>query len=205
MDIHKDTVVVCVLPPVGTEDKTIRTLRNELIRIRTWFKQLKVTEIAMESTGVYWRPVWNVLENSEFRPLLVNPAQVKVLAGRRGARATDATRNGSPSICRTGVLHLLLRHRVSLLEQRNEVHNQIRDLFETASVKLSSVVSDLLGVSGRRIIEALIRGEDSPGIFSWKVRGRLRVKEKLVKESLKDTSPSFTARCWEPITGTTSS
>jgi hypothetical protein len=72
-----------------------------------------------------------------------------------------------------------------LLEQRNEVHNQIRDLFETASVKLSSVVSDLMGVTGRRIVEALIAGEDSPDILSWKVRGSLRKKEKLVKESLK--------------------
>jgi len=82
-------------------------------------------------------------------------------------------------------LRQLLRHRVSLLEQRNEIHNQIRDLFETASIKLSSVVSDLMGVSGRRIIDALIAGEDSPGILSWKIRGKLRQKEKLVKESLK--------------------
>jgi hypothetical protein len=88
-------------------------------------------------------------------------------------------------------LRLLLRHRVSLLEQRNEVHNQIRDLFETASIKLSSVVTDLLGVSGRRIIEALIRGEDSPEVLSWKVRGRLRAKEKLVKESLKGYFTEF--------------
>jgi len=79
----------------------------------------------------------------------------------------------------------MLRHRISLLEQRNEVHNQIRDLFETASLKLSSVASDRLGVSGRRIIEALISGEQSPEILSWKVRGRLRGKDKLVKESLK--------------------
>src|SRR3981189_1355603 len=89
MDIHKDTVVVCVLPPVGAQGTTIRktygTFRNERIRLRTWFKQLKVTEIAMESTGVYWRPVWNVLENEGFRLLLVNPAQVKALAGRKRA------------------------------------------------------------------------------------------------------------------------
>jgi transposase len=168
MDIHKDTVVVCVLPPVGAEGKAIRktygTFRNDLIRMRTWFKQLKVTEIAMESTGVYWRPVWNVLEGQEFRLLLVNPAQVKALAGRKSdgrdaQRIAQFLQDGRldasfvpPPEMRE--LRLLLRHRVSLLEQRNEVHNQIRDLFEIASVKLSSVVSDLLGVSGRRIIEA---------------------------------------------------
>jgi transposase len=78
-----------------------------------------------------------------------------------------------------------LRHRVALLEQRNEVHNQIRDLFETASIKLASVVTDLMGATGRGIVEALIFGEDSPERLSWKVRGSLRKKEKLVKESLK--------------------
>jgi len=72
-----------------------------------------------------------------------------------------------------------------LLEQRGEVHNQIRDLFETANIKLASVASNLLGVTGRRIIEAMIAGQDSPDLLSWKVRGKLRKKEKLVKESLK--------------------
>lgn len=199
MDVHKDTIVVCVLPPVGVEGQAIRktygTFRNELIRMRVWLKQLKVTEIAMESTGVYWRPVWNVLEEEGFRLLLVNPAQVKALAGRK-SDGRDAQRiaeylqdgrlDGSfvpPAEVRQ--LRMMLRHRVDLLEQRNQVHNQIRDLFETSSIKLSSVVSDLMGVTGRRIIEAMIAGQDSPEILSWKVKGKLRKKEKEVKESLK--------------------
>jgi transposase len=199
MDVHKETIVVCVLPPVGGEGKVIRkvygTFRNDLVRMRVWLKQLKVTAIAMESTGVYWRPVWNVLEDEGFRLLLVNPAQVKALAGRK-SDGRDAQRiaeylqdgrlDGSfVPTAEVRQLRAMLRHRISLLEQRNEVHNHIRDLFETASVKLSSVVSDLMGVTGRRIVEALIAGEDSPDILSWKVRGKLRKKEKLVKESLK--------------------
>lgn len=71
---------------------------------------------------------------------------------------------------------MMLRHRISLLEHRNEVHNQIRDLFETASLKLSSVITDLMGVTGRGIVEALIAGEDSADRLSWKVRGSLRKK-----------------------------
>jgi transposase len=199
MDVHKDTIVVCVLPPVSDEGKIIRktycTFRNDLIRMRIWLKQLKVTEIAMESTGVYWRAVWNVFEDEGFRLLLVNPAQVKALAGRKSderdaKRIAEYLQDGRldasfvPS-ADVRQLRTLMRHRISLLEQRNEVHNQIRDLFETAGVKLSSVVSDLMGVTGRRIVEALIAGEDSPEILSWKVRGVLRKKEKLVKESLK--------------------
>lgn len=205
IDVHKDTVVVCVLPPVGGPAKTARktygTFRNDLIRMRVWLKQLKVTEIAMESTGVYWRPIWNVLEDQGFRLLLVNPAQVKALAGRKSdgrdaRRIAEYLQDGRldasfvPS-AEVRQLRTTLRHRVSLLEQRNEVHNQIRDLFETANIQLSSVVSDLMGLTGRRIVEALIAGEDSPEILSWKVRGRLRQKEKLVKESLKGYFTEF--------------
>ena len=205
MDVHKDTIVVCVLPPVGAEGKAVRktygTFRNELIKMRVWLKQLKVTEIAMESTGVYWRPVWNVLEDEGFRLLLVNPAQVKALAGRKSdgrdaQRIAEYLQDGRldasfvPS-AEVRQLRTMLRRRVSLLEQRNEVHNQIRDLFETANLKLSSVVSDRMGVTGRRIVEALIAGEDSPEILSWKVRGSLRKKEKLVKESLKGYFTEF--------------
>jgi len=199
MDIHKDTIVVCVLPADGTTAvvvrKTYRTFRNDLTRMRGWLKLLKVTEIAMESTGVYWRAVWNVLEDQGFRLLLVNPAQVKALQGRKSdgrdaKRIAEFLQDGrlDPSFVpppEIRALRQMLRYRLSLLHQRNEVHNQIRDLFETASLKLSSVASDLLGVSGRRIIEAMIAGEDSPELLSWKVRGSLRKKEKLVRESLK--------------------
>jgi transposase len=199
MDVHQKSITVCVLPPTGSEAKAIRktfgTFRNDLIRMRTWLKQLKVTEIAMESTGVYWRPVWNVFEDQGFRLLLVNPAQVKALAGRKSdgrdaQRIAEFLQDGrldASFVPAAGIrqLRAMLRHRVSLLEQRNEVHNHIRDLFETASIKLSSVVSDLMGVTGRGIVEALIAGEDSADRLSWKVRGSLRKKEKEVKESLK--------------------
>lgn len=205
MDVHKDTVVVCVLAPDGQTGTAVRkrygTFRNELTRMRSWLKLLKVTEIAMESTGVYWRPVWNILEGQGFRLLLVNPAQVKALQGRKSdprdaQRIAEYLHDGrlDPSFVpppEIRELRQMLRHRVSLLEERGEAHNQIRDLFETASIKLSSVVSDLLGVSGRRIIEAMIAGQDSAELLSWKVRGKLRKKEKLVRESLQGCFNDF--------------
>jgi len=205
MDVHKDTVVVCVLPAVAQTGtmirKTYRTFYSDLTRMRCWLQQLRVTEIAMESTGVYWRPVWNVLEQHGFGLLLVNPAQVKALQGRKSDRR-DAQRiaeylqderlDGSfvPPV-EIRELRSLLRHRVHLLEMRNQVHSQIRDLFETANLKLSSVASDLLGLSGRNIIEALIAGQDSPERLSWKVRGNLRKKERLVKEAMKGCFNDF--------------
>ena len=198
MDVHKETVVVCVLPPDGEEGKPLKkvddTFRNALGRMRGWLKQLQVTEIAMESTGVYWRPVWNVLDGHGFHLILANPKQVKALHGRKSDkrdsqriaeflqdRCIDPSFVPTPEIRR---LRDLLRYRVSLLEQQNETHNKIGDLFETANIKLSSVVSDLLGVTGQRIIEALIAGETSPDRLSWKVKGRLRHKEKEVRQSL---------------------
>ena len=198
MDVHQETVVVCVLPPDGQAGQPVKkvygTFRNDLGRMRGWLKLLKVTEIAMESTGVYWRPLWNVLEGHGFDLILANPQQVKALHGRKSDqrdceriaqfaqdRRLDPSFVPPPEIRR---LRELLRYRVSLLEQRNETHNKIRDLFETANIKLSSVVTDLLGVTGQRIIEALIGGETSPDKLSWKVKGRLRKKEKEVRQSM---------------------
>lgn len=139
IDIHKDTIVICVLPGIGCDGQAVRktygTFRNDLIRMRVWLKQLKVTEIAMESTGVYWRPVWNVLENEGFRLLLVNPAQVKALAGRKSdgrdaKRIAEFLQDGRldasfvPST-EARQLRMMLRHRIALLEQRNEVPEAI--------------------------------------------------------------------------------
>ena len=176
MDVHKETVVVCVVAADGEAGTPLKkvygTFRNDLGRMRGWLKQLKVTEIAMESTGVYWRPIWNVLEGHGFRLVLANPKQVQALHGRKSdkrdsqriaeflqARRIDPSFVPPPEIRR---LRELLRYRVSLLEQQNQTHNKIRDLFETANLQWSSVASDLLGVSGQKIVEALIAGETSP-------------------------------------------
>lgn len=206
MDVHKETVVVCVLSPDGGEEremvrKSFGTFRNELARMRGWLKQKKITHIAMESTGVYWMPVWNVLDGHGFDLKLVNPAQVKALQGRksdpRDARRIaeflqDERLDGSfvpPREIRQ--LRQMLRHRQSLLEQRNEAHNQIRDLLETANFKLSSVATDLMGVTGSAILRALAEGMDSPERLSWKVRGKLRRKEAQVKEAMTGSADDF--------------
>ncbi len=205
LDIHKDTVVVCVLSPDGTPGKLARktfgTFRGDLIRLRVWLKQLKVTHIAMESTGVYWMAVWHVLEDPAFKLLLANPRQLKALQGRKSDQR-DAKRiaeflqderlDGSfvpPAEVRQ--LRILTRQRVSLLEARNEVHNQIRDLLELTGIKLSSVASDLMGVSGQRILRALAAGEKSAERLSWKVLGKLRKKSAQVKEAMNAEIPAF--------------
>ena len=200
MDVHKDTVVVCVLPPAGGDGQPLRKgVWNFSERSDPHAGLAETAQGHRDRDGVDRRLLATrsgTFSRSEgFRLLLVNPAQVKALAGRK-SDGRDAQRIAEylagrkagwsfvPS-AEVRQLRMMLRHRISLLEQRNEVHNQIRDLFETANFKLSSVVTDLMGVTGRGIVEALIAGEDSPERLSWKVRGSLRKKEKLVKESLK--------------------
>ena len=205
IDVHKDTVVVHVMAPDGTQGQSVRksfgTMQSSLIGLRTWLKQLKVTHIAMESTGVYWMPVWNVLEDPAFTLLLANPQQLKALQGRKSDQR-DAKRiaeflqderlDGSfvpPAEIRH--LRILTRHRVSLLQQRNEVHNQIRDLLEMNGIKLSSVASDIMGVSGQRILRAMVDGEASAERLSRKAVGKLRKKEGEIKQAMKPEFGSF--------------
>ena len=216
LDVHKETVVVCVLPPDGRAGEPVKksygTFRGELLRMQTWLKRMRVTEIAMESTGVYWRPIWNVLEEQGFEQLLlVNPVQVKALKGRKSDgrdcqriaeflqdKRLDASFVPPPEIRE---LRQLLRHRLNLLHERNRIHNQIRDLFETAGLKLASVVSDLMGLSGRSIIEAMIAGVDSPTQLSWRLKGKLRKKEKQAVEALKGSFNAFHRMMLESLYG----
>ena len=208
IDVHKETVVVCILPPDGTKgkaiQKTYKTFERDLIRLRVWLKQLSVTHIALESTGVYWIPVWNLLENPGFEMILVNPQQVKALQGRKSdqrdsRRIAEFLQDGRldasfvpPREIRE--LRILTRHRVALLEQRNEVHNQIRDLLETACIKLSSVATDILGVTGMAILKAMADGIDSPERLSWKACGKLRSKVGELKEAVRGGIGEFHRR-----------
>jgi transposase len=145
LDVHKETVVLCILPSDGREGEVVRkvygTFRADLIRMRVWLKQLRVTEIAMESAGVYWKPIWSVLEEQGFeRLLLVNPIQVKALRGRKtdsrdcqriAEFLQDKRLAGSfVPLAEIRELRQLLRHRLTLLHERNRIHNQIRDLVE---------------------------------------------------------------------------
>lgn len=206
MDVHKQTVVICILPHDGGEGEPVRktygTFFSDLNRMRGVLKRMKVTDIAMESTGVYWRPIWNVLEDQGFeRLMLVNPAQVKALRGRKSDgrdamrlaeflqdNRLDASFVPPPEIRE---LRMMLRHRLALLHDRTRVHNHIRDLFQTANLKFDSVASDLMGLTGRKIIEAMIAGEDSPDQLVCNLKGTLKLKRQQVRESLKGCFNGF--------------
>ncbi len=153
IDVHKETVVAHVLAPDGIRGKGVRksfgTMHAALIQLRTWLKLLKVTDIAMESTGIYRMPVWHVLEDPALTLLLVNPPQLKALQGwksdqrdaKRIAEFPQDRRLDSSFVPPAAIRHfrILTRHRSALLHQRNEAHNQIPDLLEMTGIKLSSV------------------------------------------------------------------
>lgn len=202
IDVHKKSISVCVLPPVGSRsipirEEKFRTFTRDLKRLRTWLANCRVTEIVMESTGQYWRSVWNILEEAFPRLVLVNPLYVKALAGRKTDRldakwlATRLERDdlkGSfipPRQMRE--LRDLTRLRVHWLEDLNRIKNRIGQLCEAGNIKVSSVASDLFGTSGRRMLAALVEGKRDAGWMADYARGTLRGKKAQLELALQGT------------------
>jgi transposase len=178
IDVHKNNVVVCVLPPVGqahqgVKRRKFRTFTRDLKQLRAWLKNCKVTEIAMESTGQYWRPVWNLLEGEFAKVLLVNPQHIKGLNGYKtdpkdAQWIADLLEGGKlrgswvpPRAIRE--LRDLTRQRVHVLEDLNRAKNRIEQLCQTGNIKVSSVATDLYGVSGRKMLAAIVEGKHDAG------------------------------------------
>lgn len=190
LDVHKKSVTACVLVfdqqgRRSVRKKQFETHRLGLQRLVLWLYASKVTQVAMESTGVYWKPVWNALEK-HFPLILANPYQVKSIPTdktdpRDAEWIADLLAHGliRPSFvppAEIRELRDLTRHRVKLVHDRNRVHNRIHKVLEDASIKLDIVASDILGTTGRKIIEAIIAGEDRPDWLADKAQGTLRSK-----------------------------
>lgn len=191
LDVHKRTVVACVRRVgeggrVWSEVRTFDTATRHLEALRAWLQAEGVTHVAMESTGVFWKPVYNCLEEHFAQVLLVNARDIKQVPGRK----TDVKDSewiaqllqfgllrGSFVPARTQrELRDLTRHRTTLVEEHTRVVNRLHKVLQDANIKLSSVASDILGVSGRQMIEALGRGEDDPVVLAELARRRLRGK-----------------------------
>ena len=182
LDVHKRSVVACVITPQGQQTRTFRTLTNDLLSLADWLRELRVSHVAMESTGVYWKPVYNLLED-EFTVMVVNAAHIKRVPGRK-TDVTDA--QWTAQLLQHGLLRPsfipdrpqrelreLTRYRRSLIEERSRQANRIQKLLEGANIKLSSVATDVLGVSGRAMLAALAAGEEDPQTLAQLAKGRL--------------------------------
>jgi transposase len=192
LDVHKDSVSACILRRVKgsketeVEEEVFSTCTHDLLRLRKWLRDRNVKQVAMESTGVYWIPVWNVLEGGSLDLTLVNPATVHALQGKKTDRI-DARRiaeylqygllAGSyvpPKPVRQ--LRELTRMRVHVQQDRSRVISRIGRLLETVNIKLGSVASDIVGKSGRAILRALASGQDRPELLADRAVGSLRSK-----------------------------
>lgn len=198
LDVHKKTLTACARVPdqhgeVAEVIRTFGTTTPDLLELADWLTGLGVTHVAMEATGVYWRPPYFVLED-DFEVLLVNPAHIKHVPGRK-TDAIDAS--WIAELLSYGLLRAsfvppkpirrlrdLTRYRKQLIRERNREVNRIHKLLEDAGVKLSSVASDIMGVSGRAMMEALIAGERDSEALADLAKRRLRAKLPELKKAL---------------------
>ena len=198
IDVHKATLVVCLRLQEGRriqkQVQTFQTTTAEILRLLTWLTEHECTHVAMESTGVYWQPVFNLLEGS-VTVVLANAQHIKGVPGRKTdvrdcewlaeLLAHGLIRASFIPPAGIRVLRDLTRHRKSLLRDRVKTTNRIHKLLETANIKLATVVSDIGGVSGQAMLRALADGETDPERLAALGRGSLAGKKALLAEALR--------------------
>jgi transposase len=198
LDVHKDSVVACVRR-VGErgqatqEVRTFGTTTGELLTLGDWLSQCGVTHAAMESTGVYWKPVWHLLEG-RVELMLVNAAHIKQVPGRKTdvkdcVWIAQLLQHGllRPSLVPPRPqqeLRELTRQRSQLVGEQSRVAQRIAKVLEDANIKLGSVATDVLGASGRAMIRQLVAGETDPAKLAELARGRLQQKKSALQEAL---------------------
>ncbi|MDQ3974365.1 MAG: IS110 family transposase [Actinomycetota bacterium] len=199
LDVHKKTVMACVRAPDGgggrrQELREYRTFSRDLGRLRAWLEAEGVSQVAMEATGVFWKPVWYVLEGAGFELLLANARHVKNVPGRK-TDASDAAWLAQLLECgllrgsfvpprEIARLRDLTRYRTKVVQERGRESQRLQKLLEDAGIKLDSVATDIQGVSCRRMIEALIVGERDPEVLAELALTRMRPKIGELREAL---------------------
>jgi transposase len=198
IDVHKASLVACLRVQDGrrrhAEVQSFGTTTAEILRLHAWLSAAGCTHVAMESTGVYWQPVFNLLEGS-FGVVLANAHHIKAVPGRKTdvkdcEWLADLLAHGlirasfiPPASIRA--LRDLTRHRKSLIRDRVKAANRVHKLLEGANIKLGTVVTDVLGVSGRAMLDALVAGETDPVKLATLARGSLVPKAKVLTEALR--------------------
>jgi transposase len=198
LDIHKKVVVACLVTPGadGQPRKEVRSfgaMTADLLQLADWLAAAGCTHVAMESTGVYWKPIYNLLEGS-FTLLLANARHIKTVPGRK----TDVRDcEWIADLLRHGLIQAsfvpdraqrelrdLTRYRTSLVQERTAEANRLQKTLEGANIKLASVATDILGVSGRQILAALLAGTTAPAGLAELAKGRLRAKLAELEQAL---------------------
>ena len=193
LDVHAKTVVACLITKGRKELRTFSTMTDELLRLADWLTSAGCTHVAMESTGVYWKPIFNVLEGL-LRVILVNARHIKAVPGRKTdvrdcEWLADLVRHGLVKASFIPPLEIrelreLTRYRQTLVTEHTAVANRIQKLIESANIKLGQVASDVLGLSGRLMLRVLAEGETEAGKLAELAQGKLRSKQAELRRAL---------------------
>lgn len=198
LDVHKAMIVACLRLMVGDkahrECRTFQTTTDDLLALLAWLTEHGCTHVAMEATGVYWKPVWNILSDGKFELIVANAAHIKNVPGRK-TDVNDATWIADLVAC--GLvkasfvpeesiqnLRSLLRARKQLTHEQTRHVQRIQKTLEEANIKLDSVISDIMGVSGRRMIEAMIAGLRNPFKLAEMADRRIKASPKALYDAL---------------------
>jgi transposase len=193
LDVHAKTVVACLCVEGDKQIRTFSTMTADLVQLADWLLAAGCTHVAIESTGVYWRPVFNLLED-HFTVLLVNAQHIKAVPGRKTDVRDcdwicDLLRHGLLKASFIPPRHIralreLTRHRQILARERAAVANRIQKLLESANIKLGQVATHVLGLSGRLMLQALADGEEDAATLAQLAKGKLKAKAGQLKQSL---------------------
>ncbi len=194
LDIHKNSVTACLIANGQKEIRTFGTMTEDLLALLDWLLKAGCKHVAMESTGSYWKPIYNILESADLEVLVVNAQHIKAVPGRK-TDVKDA--EWIADLLRHGLLRgsyipdrdqrelrELVRYRRSLIEEQSRESSRLQKVLEGANIKLGSVASDVLGKSGRAMLEALIRGNASAVEMADLAKGRLRDKKDMLVKAL---------------------
>ncbi len=219
LDVHQETVVACVLyGPLDRRPKksieSFSTSTKGLLKLNDWLASLEITDVVMESTGVYWKPVWNILE-SDFRLTLANAKHVKNVPGRK-TDVKDA--EWLAKLLRSGLIESsfvppeairdlrdLTRYRKKLVSNRTAEQNRIHKILQDANIKLTTVLSNIFGQSGRNILEAVINGEkieegDLSDMVHWRTKASLEEISEAINGRIRRHHRDMLRFHWEHMT-----
>jgi transposase len=207
IDVHAKMLVACLIKSGRKETRTFETLTDDLLRLLDWLVEEGCTQVAIESTGVYWRPVFNILEGS-VEVMLVNARDAKGFKARKtdvidAEWLADLLRHGLLKASFIPPLQIrelreLTRYRESLVREQTALANRIQKLIESSNIKLGQVISEALGVSGKQMLRALAEGEQDAVKMSHLARRRMKRKVPELKRALTGRlTPSLAVGCCE--------
>jgi len=199
LDVHKDTVVACVRLAVGDkvtrEVRTFETVTSGLLNLLAWLTEKGCTHVGMEATGVYWKPVWNILSDGSFELILANAAHIKNVPGRKtdvsdAAWIADLLAHGlirSSFVPEQEIQELrdLLRTRKQLTRGQTRHVQRLQKTLEAANIKIDSAITDIVGKTGRAIIQALMAGETNPAKLAALADPRIKASPEQLREALR--------------------